>query len=320
MWWIRCFGHIVLPCFAAVALLLTGAFAQQTPQTPPPSQPAKAPVSPPAPEVKAPTPDEKAVKTLKVAAEMLDAKKLGWFQTTLWQRVESNGLSYESEGTYACGPGMRMRLDLEVQLGKTKGHSTMVSDGTTVWSSIGVGTNPPSVSRWDVKRINEVLSAPGASPLLRQKFFRDQFFAGLAPLIQSLEQHMVFTKQELENWKGHEVYLLTGIPPESAGKQSAPWPLFVPRKCRCFFDKVTLWPLRLEWWGPVAIGSEDAILTQMEFRDPKFYKGDSVPPELGKSFQFDAGKTPVVDQTQEMTNMLARQSMMPTQPPAGSSK
>ena len=268
--------------------------------------------------------DEKAVKTLKVAAETLDAKKLGWFQTTLWQRVESNGLSYESEGKYAGGPDMRMRLDLEVQLGKTKGRSTIVSDGTTVWNSTAVGTNPPSISRWDLKRISDVLNAPGASPLIRQQFFREQFFAGLAPLIQSLEQHMVFTKQELENWKGQEVYLLSGTVPESVGKQSASWQPFVPRKCRCYFDKVTLWPLRLEWWGPVAANGEDVVLTQMEFRDPKFYKDASIPPELSKSFQFDAGKAQVVDQTQDMTNALARQSMMPpqqpAQPPAATSK
>jgi hypothetical protein len=310
MWWIRCFGYIVPPFFAAFALLLTGAIAQQNSQTSQPAQPPKTPAPTSTPEAKPLTADEKAVKTLKVAAEMLEAKKLGWFSTTLWQRVDSQGLSYESEGRYSGGPDMRMRLELEVTLGKTKGRTTIVSDGSTVWNSTMIGSAAPIVSRWDLKRINDVLNAPGTPPQLRQSFYREQFFAGLAPLIQSLEQHMVFTKQELETWKGHEVYKLSGVAKEAAAKPGSPWPLYMPRSSVCYFDKVTLWPHRLEWLGPVGPGGEDAILTQMEFRDPKFFKGESIPAELSAAFQFDPGKAQVLDRTQEMTELLSRQRMI----------
>ena len=103
MWWIRCFGYIVSPCFAIFALLLTGAIAQQNPQSTPPSQSPKTPkTSPPAAESKPIPADENATKTLKVA-DLLDAKKLGWFTTTLWQRVDTMGLSYESEGDTPAG-------------------------------------------------------------------------------------------------------------------------------------------------------------------------------------------------------------------------
>ncbi len=316
MWWIRCFGYIVPPCFAAFALLLTGAIAQQTPQAPQSSQPAKAKAPSAASSTKAPAPDEKAVKTLKVAAEMLDAKKLGWFETTLWQRVEMLGLSYESEGKYSGGPDLRMRLDLEVKLGKTTGQTTIVSDGTTVWNSTKVGASPASISHWNLKRIQEVLSAPGTSPQLRQQFYREQFFAGLAPLIQSLEQHMVYTKQEIETWKGHDVYALSGMAAEAAGKEASSWPPFVPRRCRVYLDKTTLWPHRLEWLGPVSAGGEDVILTQMEFRDPKFFKGASVPQQLSAAFTFDPGKVKALDRTQEMTEVLTHQRMSAPQQPA----
>lgn len=313
MWWIRCFGYIVPPCFVAFALVAAGAVAQQTPQTSPPSQPAKTTAQPPAPETKAPVADEQATKTLKVAADLLDAKKLGWFETTLWQRVENLGLTYESEGKYSGGPDQRMRLDLEVKLGKTNGRLAIISDGTTVWNATTIGSTAPAIWRWDLKRINEVLSAPGTSPQLRQQFYRDQFFAGLAPLILSLEQHMTFTKQELETWKGHDVYKLSAIAPESAGKQAGAWPAYVPRSSRCYLDKTTLWPYRLEWWGPVAVDGEDRLLTQMEFREPKFFKGANIPKELASLFQFDAGKAQVMDRTQDMTDLLTRQRMVAPQ-------
>ncbi|CAN5513250.1 hypothetical protein BH10PLA2_BH10PLA2_14890 [soil metagenome] len=318
MWWIRCFGYIVPPFFAAFALLLTGAIAQQNTQTTPASQSTKSTPSPSAPavDVKPLPADEKAVKTLKVAAEMLDAKKLGWFTTTVWQRVDSLGLAYESEGKYSGGPDMRVRVELEVVLGKTKGKTTIVSDGTTVWNSALIGSGTPTVSRWDLKRINGVLSAPGTSPQLRQMFYREQFFAGLAPLIQSLEQHMIYTKQEIETWKGHEVYKLTGVAPESAGKAANAWPLYVPRSSRCYFDKTTLWPHRLEWWGPTNAGGEDALLSQMEFRAPKFFTGEAMPTELAQAFKFEPGKGQILDRTQEMTELLTRQRMIaPNQQP-----
>ena len=101
MWWIRCFGYIVPPCFAAFALVVAGAVAQQTPQNTPPSQPAKPASQPPASEGKTLAADEQATKTLKVATDLLDAKKLGWFETNLWQRVE-NLAGLQSEGNIAA--------------------------------------------------------------------------------------------------------------------------------------------------------------------------------------------------------------------------
>jgi hypothetical protein len=267
--------------------------------------------------------DEQATKTLKVATDLLDAKKLGWFETNLWQRVENLGLAYESEGRYCGGPDQRMRLDLAVKIGKTVGRLAIVSDGATVWNTTTVGSTPPALSRWDLKRINEVLSAPGTSPQLRQQFYREQFFAGLAPLILSLEQHMTFTKQEMETWKGHAVYKLSATAPEATGKQTAAWPPYVPRTSRCYLDKTTLWPYRLEWWGPISADGEDHLLTQIEFRDPKFYKDTGVPKELANLFQFDPGKAQVIDQTQTMTDLLTHQRMslqQPARPAAAPSK
>jgi hypothetical protein len=309
MWWIRCFGYIVPPFVAAFALLLTGAVAQQNTQKPSPPPAAQPAQTKTATDAKPPAADEKAAKTLKVAAEMLEAKKLGWFTTTVWERVDSSGFSYESEGKYSGGPDMRVRLDLAVTLGKTRGTSIIVSDGTTVWNSKQIGSNAAAVNRWDLKRINEVLSAPGTSPQLRQVFYRDQFFAGLAPLIQAIGQQMVFTRQDLETWKGHEVYKLSGVAPETAGKPPEAWPLYVPRACRCYLDKTTLWPHRLEWLGPTSPGAEDVVLSQMEFRSPVFFKVDSMPDSLKGVFQFDAGKARVHDQTQELTELLTRQRM-----------
>ena len=60
-------------------------------------------------------------------------------------------------------------------------------------------------------------------------------------------------------------------------------------------------------------------MTQMEFRAPKFFKGDAMPAELAGAFKFEPGKGQVLDQTQEMTDLLTRQRMFsPPQQPAKS--
>ena len=127
---------------------------------------------------------------------------------------------------------------------------------------------------------------------------------------------MTFTKQEIETWKGHDVYKLSATAPESVGKLTTAWPPYVPRMCRCYLDKTTLWPYRLEWWGPVSAEGEDHLLTQMEFRDPKFYKGAGTPKEMANLLQFDAGKAQVMDRTQDLTDLLTRQRMGTPQQPA----
>jgi hypothetical protein len=319
MWWIRSVGYVVPPCFAALALLLTGALAQQPAPTPPPSQPPQKPVAGPTPTTPAPTPsgDDKAAETMRIASEAVDARKLGWFETTLWQKVDTHGLTYQAEGRYLGGPNQRLRLDLQVKLGTGSGKATLVSDGATLWDVTTVGTETPTIVRLDLKRINEVLNTPGTPPQLRDQFYRDRYFAGLAPLMQSLRQQMVFKKQEVTQWNKHEVYMLSGVATEYVKMaDGSPWPPFVPRTCRCYLDKQTLWPHRLEWWGPTGQGGEDALLVQMEFRDPKFPKGENAPAGWAQLFKFDPGKAQVLDSTQNLTEQIARIRMQPSQPAA----
>ena len=71
------------------------------------------------------------------------------------------------------------------------------------------------------------------------------------------------------------------------------WPITLPRTCRVYLDKQTSWPYRFEWWGPVPAKTEDVLLLQMEFRNPRRSKPDA------SAFTFDAGGEKVDDKTAE---------------------
>jgi hypothetical protein len=169
---------------------------------------------------------------------------------------------------------------------------------------VKVGTDTPAVFRWDLKKVNDMLNSPGMPPQLRDQFYRSQSFVGLVPFMESLRKQMVFTKMETDRWQDHDVLKLTGVWSEEASKLICPppntWPDSVPRTCRCYLDKTTYWPHRIEWWGPDAADSADSLLTQMEFRNPKFVESASVPVQMVSLFTFDPGRNQVIDRTQHI--------------------
>ena len=315
--------YLGLPVAVGAALLLSGALAQQSQQ---PAQPAKpaAPTPPPSPPPKA---DPDAVKAFDKALERFGPKQTGWLKTTIWQHLDVQGLTYGAEGVYLSGPNHRFRLDLKVRIGGTEGESQSISDGQTVWQAIRIGDAPREVSKYVLKPILETLNAPGIAPQVRDGFFQEQMFTGVAPLLQNLQQQLVFTKKEANTWNGRQVLLLTGVWNVEMAKALGPndrWREFMPRKCVLFLDAQESWPLRLEWWGPAPPRPDDALLIQMEFRDPTLVPADAkTADDFLRNFTFNEKGQTVTDMTKNVTEELrnrARQfaAQKKTSPPAPS--
>ncbi len=299
------FRSSVLPALLGLAIVCTGARAQPQPVAPPkPTTPATPPPPPP------PKADPAATKSLEQAVELVDpTKRLGWVETQLWQQVDLQGATFQAEGRYLVAPQNRLRLDLKVRVGGTEGETSIISDGSTVWQTMRAGSGERVASKWELKKVLETLNGPGMLPQLREEFFRSQLFAGVAPLLQNLQKQMVFTQQVPQRWQGQEVLKLTGVWSAELAKTISPqadrWPPFLPRTCYVYLDSKTLWPYRLEWWGPAPPKTEDGLLLQMEFREPVLHKADEpMPKGFADAFQFEAGPAQVTDHTKEMTEQL----------------
>lgn len=290
MWWIRSSLLTLLLCLGIVWLM---AAAQQ------PAQPAKGPN--PAPPAAPPKLDPNAKAILDEAIQALDRNRLAWIETTIFQQMDVQGVLFRAEGLYLAGPERRLHLNLKVHLGESVGKMKVVCDGKTVWEEMQLGaTDKRAVTKVDLALVDETLQRDKITPAVVDEYLQNMCFAGVNPLLKSLGKTMVPTAREKVNWNGQDAIKLTAVwSPELARNitqaDKQPWPAFVPKHCRLYLDEKTRWPLRIEWWGPSPPRSGDALLLQLEFRNPKFVAMSEE--RCARVFRYDAGDAEVHDRT-----------------------
>ncbi len=125
------------PLVCGVVLLLTGALDRKP-----------APVLPPPVTDLGPLPDGRdALQLLAAAGAAYNPQRVPWQRIDLWQRVRTDGGHHEVRGRYLTAPGCRLRLELEVQVGKTRAAVQLVSDGQRLWQRQGIGGDEPTVTQ-----------------------------------------------------------------------------------------------------------------------------------------------------------------------------
>jgi hypothetical protein len=287
-----------LPTTACVALLVTspmGLFLT------PPSQGAGSVSSLPT-EV-----DPDAVAVLDQALEQFGPERVSWLETNLWQQLRVKDLAYQAQGHYVAGPGQRFLIELITQVGSTEGALRVVSNGSLLWKASRIGcANWTCVHKVDVPRVVDALAGVVSPEQVRAEFLDGQSFGGIFPLLQRLRGKLNWVRKERVSRKGQELVKLTGVWNADAvremGAADGSWPDGQPRQCRLYLDPRTSWPCRIEWWGPDSSRSAEALLLQMEFRDPVV---NQPPADRGASvFCFAAESAQVVDQTPELTEKL----------------
>jgi hypothetical protein len=249
-----CFRFCLLPPLLGSLFLLTGALS--TPSPPAASLPPPVSVDPAAAQV------------FDQALARVAPQRLTWVEMNLWQQVNVQNLCYQAEGRYLAGPDHRLRLDLQIRVGDTDGWLQVICDGALLWQCRQIGAGPPIHSKIDLQAVLALVNTPGTAPQLRAEFLQDQSFGGVGPLLYGLREQVTWTRKETVRRYGRTLVRLTGSWNADPAPTGAPWPPGLPRQARLYLDPATLWPHRLEWWGPDPPRSADALLVQMEFRDP----------------------------------------------------
>jgi hypothetical protein len=219
--------------------------------------------------------------------------RLPWLEASVWQKVRLPGLSYEAEGRYLAAPGHRFRLELRTALGNTPGELLLVSDGRHVWRGTRLGrAGWAEVSRAALRAGFDLPDGPGW-PQARDGA-GGLTFSGVGPLLLNLRERLSWVG--LEKQEGR--YVLTGVWPAAARTtlrgDGAAWPAGLPRECRLTLDAATLWPRRVEWWGPPTDGGDSDLLAVVELRSPVCNR-PMAPAEAAAAFTFDPGSTPVYE-------------------------
>lgn len=243
-----------------------------------------------------PRPDGAAAATLDRAIAALTPPQPRWVQAAIWQKVHVPYLDFQADGTYQSGPGRRLRLDLQVHTSALHSQMRIVSDGQTLWQERQVPALAPTATRIDLGKVLPLLEHPQAPPAARERFLAEHFFTGPEPLLSHLRGQVAFTRQERVCWRDRDAWLLTGVRRDVSLPDC---PHYFPRQCRLYLDAATLWPQRLEWWGPAPKRKGDILISEMELRQPVFDR-----PLHAELFAYRPGVVPVADVTGQWTAAL----------------
>jgi hypothetical protein len=252
--------------------------------------------------------DPAAVAAVDRALSRLDPKRVQWLDVALWQRITEGGVTCEASGRYLAGPDGRFRLDLSTPSGSGAARLQAINDGTTLWHATQVGSGPwTACRRYRVDEVLRLLNGPDTPPAVRDDFLRKQNCAGVLQLLPTLRERMTWFRREAVRRDGRLLLKLSGTwKPEHAAalvRPGASWPDCLPRQCRLYLDPVTSWPHRFEWWGPDAPRPEDALLIQMEFRDPAV--NQPLPPDrCAAEFRPDADPSRFAERTKEVAESI----------------
>jgi hypothetical protein len=245
-------------------------------------------------------PDGAAQQTIDLAIAALAPERIGYVETKLWQKVTLPNLTYKATGRYIMGPERRFRLEMHTKQGDGEGTLLTVSDGATLWEANRVGSGEwDSVTRLDLAPVIDALDGEGTAALLRMEFLTSPRFAGIVPLLRDLRVRMNWVGIQSVNYAGKRRLRLTGVwTPDFATyiRLEQAWPAGLPEQCRLDLDPQTLWPNRLEWWGPATDGAADTLLAQIELRDPVVHSRLTAE-RCAKEFTFQPGDARVDDLT-----------------------
>jgi hypothetical protein len=223
------------------------------------------------------------------AAQALTAPQVAWMETTLWQKVSLPDLAYQAEGRLLLAPEGRFRLELSLAPGQPGADRmrVQVSDGTNLWTARRENGEWVEVSRRVRGLVPENTEEPTSPSAAATPLLGEFAVPGVGSLLLTLRERLRWVAQE-PLAQGRQVRLTGVIAPGPRGNLSGP------RICRIVLDTASLWPDRIEWYGPVPGRSDDTLLVEMEYRDPVLNR--PLPPEVcAREFSLRAVDTIVTD-------------------------
>jgi hypothetical protein len=226
--------------------------------------------------------------------------KIEWLSCRIHQQVHLPGLHYTSEGRYLLAPEHRFRLEVRTRTGETTGTLVIVSDGVNLWQASRVGSEPwDKVIHLGVQEVLATLDGGSNAAQLRAEFLQGPALSGIGPLLRTLRGRLIWARQESS---GNVVRLIGVWPPDAVREKvpaDRPWPGGLPRQCRIVLDAATLWPQRIEWWGPAEDRGLETLLALTEYSDPVINR--SLSDEIcAQAFTFTPGDVPITDRTGEV--------------------
>lgn len=204
-------------------------------------------------------------------------KDLVPFQAEIVETIVVRGKKFRATGKYMQGAGNKLRLEFELEVGRTKGSLVQVCDGTTLFTQQKIGLivqatrrNVPKI----LKEMKQLASKSGPRPRPDQ-FEADLGLGGLDALLGSLEQTMSFTVRREQTFQNRPFIIIEGtwnatfletLTDDDAQDSSDELPEYVPDRVRIYIDKATQFPHRIVYLKRAANRGVLRPMVSLEFR------------------------------------------------------
>jgi outer membrane lipoprotein-sorting protein len=187
------------------------------------------------------------------------------------QRVSIGGRRFRTEGSYAQGTDLRLRLEFKVQQGSGKdaiaGSFLEVCDGTVLWTRRQIG-DQQKITRRDVRQILNAARTSGEPQLLTVELG----LGGLPGLLAALERSMTFTPPTEQKINGKTFSVVAGKWNDSvlqrfkAHAVQKRLPNHIPDAARVYFEPELLFPRRIAFLKAASDGELEPMV-EMDFLD-----------------------------------------------------
>ena len=204
-------------------------------------------------------------------------QKLVPFQAEIVETIVVRGKRFRASGKYLQGPGHKLRLEFDLEVGRTKGSLIQVCDGTTLFTRQKIGLVVQATRR-DVPRILKEMKAIAAKAGNRTRpaqFESDLGLGGLEALLGSLERSLSFTQQREQTFQDRPFIIIEGgwnatfLETLTDDDQPAGGglPEYVPDRVRVYIDKQTRFAHRIVYLKKDDTRQALRPMVSLEFRN-----------------------------------------------------
>ncbi|MCA9077568.1 MAG: hypothetical protein KDA93_21260 [Planctomycetaceae bacterium] len=221
-------------------------------------------------ESAASAPSNEAVALLRQSRNELFARKS--VRAKLQETVSMGDRKFRASGSYTAGQFPKLRLEFDVEVGKTTGTLKEICDGSLLWTEQAIKSADDEAPTVQVSRtvIDDVLSAVAESGDNPEALLIAGLGVGGVPaLLAGLERAMVFEALKSDQAGGREYSVIQGrwndvYLTRFGGAGGRPLPNFVPDRVRIYIDQETLFPTRVLYLKQIA--DEQGAETSRKYR------------------------------------------------------
>jgi hypothetical protein len=204
-------------------------------------------------------------------------QKLVPFVAEIVETIVVRGKRFRASGKYLQGPGHKLRLEFDLEVGSTKGSLIQVCDGTTLFTQQKIGLVVQATRR-DVPRIlkeMKTIAAKAGSRARPAQFEADLGLGGLEALLGSLEDSMSFTQLREQTFQDRPFIIIEGgwnatfLETLTDDDQPAGGglPEYVPDRVRVYIDKQTRFAHRIVYLKKNDTRQALRPMVSLEFRN-----------------------------------------------------